>query len=282
MPEKLEISPGFLLASALAGSVARIPTHPIDTIKARMMASSSSSSFSQTLSSTYNLEGWRGLYRGFWFTATASLPASCVYFTTQEWSRTHVFSNALLSGFLAEAVSCVLYVPIDVVKERVQVQRIDTATKEYGLRYANGLTAFKAIIAEEGLSGLYKGYFSTLASFGPFSALYFYFYEGYREQITGIYDNKPIPAYAFWMGGGLCGAAAAFLTTPLDLIKLRKQLDPMSPFYHKGDLSSGLARTLKAEGFAGVFRGASARVLFFSPTTAFSMALFEVLKARIS
>jgi len=188
----------------------------------------------------------------------------------------------LLSGFFAETVACLLYVPIDVVKERLQVQRIDATTGQYGIRYSTGFRAVKNIFNAEGMRGFYKGYLSTLASFGPFSALYFYFYEGYRKTLVKhYYREESIPAYSFWLGAGLCGAGAAFLTTPLDLIKLRKQLDPKSPFYFSGGMVKGLIETMTAEGIRGSFRGASARVLFFSPTTAFSMALFESLKAAL-
>jgi hypothetical protein len=193
-----------------------------------------------------------------------------------------LFSNALMSGFFAETVSCLLYVPIDVVKERMQVQQMDIVTRSYGSTYTNGVHAIKSIINKEGIGGLYKGYLSTLASFGPFSALYFYFYEAYRDRAERIYGANAIPGYVFWAGGGLSGAAAAYLTTPLDLIKLRKQLDPASPYVYKGGMLSGLVNTIKASGISGAFRGASARVLFFSPTTAFAMALFEVIKAGLN
>ena len=277
----MEISSNLLIASAMAGSLARIPTHPLDTIKARMMASSSHS-FKETLSQTISTEGIRGLYRGFLFTATTSMPASCLYFTGQEWSRTHLFSNALMSGFFAETISCLLYVPIDVVKERMQVQQMDANTRSYGSTYSNGFLAVSNIVRNEGIGGLYKGYLSTLASFGPFSALYFYFYELYRAQAVHSYGANSIPGHIFWLGGAVSGAAAAYLTTPLDLIKLRKQLDPSSPYLIRGSLLNGLKETLNTHGVSGLFRGASARVLFFSPTTAFAMALFETIKLELN
>jgi len=276
-----EVPWNLLLASALAGSLARIPTHPLDTLKARMMASKGST-LRNVLNDTLKTEGVRGLYRGFWFTTVSSIPASCTYFSSQEWSRKKLFSNSLASGFFAETVSCLLYVPIDVVKERMQVARMDAETKTYGSRYDRGIQAIRSIVSTEGVKGLYKGYLSTLASFGPFSALYFFFYEDFRKRLEIRYQHQEsIPAYAFWAGGGLCGAAAAFLTTPLDLVKLRKQLDPSSSFYVSEGMVAGLRRTLKDEGLPGLFRGATARVLFFSPTTAFSMAIFEVLRASL-
>jgi hypothetical protein len=37
--------------------------------------------------------------------------------------------------------------------------------------------ALRSIFREEGVRGVYRGYGATLFSFGPFSALYFVFYE---------------------------------------------------------------------------------------------------------
>jgi hypothetical protein len=43
--------------------------------------------------------------------------------------------------------------------------------------YKNDLDAIRQIKATEGTRGLYKAYMATVLSFGPFSALYFMFYE---------------------------------------------------------------------------------------------------------
>ena len=56
-----------------------------------------------------------------------------------------------ISGLMAETVSCLFWLPIDVVKERMQVQR------ELGLyHYKNGLDAVTTIIKTEGVVGLYR------------------------------------------------------------------------------------------------------------------------------
>jgi hypothetical protein len=68
-------------------------------------------------------------------------------------------------------------VPVDVVKERMQVyQRVESGNTYY----KSGIDAFYKILKLEGFRGMYKGYFATVGSFGPFSALYFLFYEKVR------------------------------------------------------------------------------------------------------
>ena len=49
--------------------------------------------------------------------------------------------------------------------------------------YSNDLDAIKQIRKTEGIRGLYRAYGATVASFGPFSALYFLFYENLKGMI---------------------------------------------------------------------------------------------------
>ena len=42
----------------------------------------------------------------------------------------------------------------------------------------------KQIVKVEGVRGLYRAYGATVMSFGPFSALYFLFYEKLKELVT--------------------------------------------------------------------------------------------------
>ena len=76
------------------------------------------------------------------------------------------------AGLIAECFSCILWVPIDVIKERLQVQSSLPQTASSALRYRGNLSAIQTIARTEGIRGLYKGYGATVASFGPFSALY--------------------------------------------------------------------------------------------------------------
>lgn len=71
------------------------------------------------------------------------------------------FAVHFASGMLAESVACIIYVPVDVIKERMQVQ-----TTRQGNYYRSGMDALRQIAKQEGLSGIYKGYGATLLSFG--------------------------------------------------------------------------------------------------------------------
>ena len=97
--------------------------------------------FATGLWEIWQFEGLRGLYRGFGPTALGSMPASCLFFTTYEVAKSelHLLSSGdakvaknqssaffvhVASGLIAEIISCTLWVPIDVIKERMQIQSV--------------------------------------------------------------------------------------------------------------------------------------------------------------
>lgn len=113
--------------------------------------------------------------------------------------------------------------------------------------------------------------FSRLAGFGPFSALYFVFYEQFKAisvELTATTSESLSLPYVI-SSSAAAGALASFLTSPLDMAKLRLQVqrrggntttsyqgivDCLRQAYHHG-------------GISGLFRGAGARVLHFVPAT---------------
>jgi hypothetical protein len=201
-----------MLGSAMAGMLARIPLHPIDTCKARLQVQTALGTeavyrnFADALVKIGRTEGVAGLYRGFGVTLLGSAPAGVLYFTSYEVTKDTLATAPLLArvpalahfaaGMVAEAFSCILWVPIDVIKERMQIQRrpggplADTTgpasarrdAPSSGTYYKNTADAVRQILRSEGVAGVYRGYGATIASFGPFSALYFVFYEQVRSD----------------------------------------------------------------------------------------------------
>eukprot|EP00756_Hemistasia_phaeocysticola_P052951 Hpha_TRINITY_DN28282_c0_g1::TRINITY_DN28282_c0_g1_i1::g.116781::m.116781 len=290
-----------LAASALAGALGRLPCHPIDTLKARQQAAerlpgAPPARMLAVARQTAAKEGFRGFYRGVGVAVVGSTPATCLYLTSYNLCKDALapvfgewrFLGDFTSGFVAEAVSCCLWVPIDVVKERLQVQ-----TPEVKGRYTGSLDGLRTVSRMEGLRGLYKGYFSTLGSFGPYSAFYFLFYEQLKaaalQHIGG--GQKELP-----FGWGLtCGAAAsglaAAITNPLDMVKLRLQVqrtrsaagEESGQFsYRYRGMVHGLRAVVQEEGVAGLWKGVAARVLFAGPNAAITMALFEQIRSALT
>ena len=77
---------------------------------------------------TLKAEGIRGLYKGFGVHVCGSIPAAGLYFGSYELFKTqtleldymkkHPNIAYLSGGMFAEIVACLIFVPVDVIKER--------------------------------------------------------------------------------------------------------------------------------------------------------------------
>ena len=280
------------LSSFISGGVARCIVHPLDTLKAKIQIqqspkSSEFLSISRSFYMTMNTEGLKGLYKGLNIAVLGSLPATCIYFTTYELSKNALTQSEIFgknpffvyfwSGIAAETVSCVFFVPIDVIKERLQVQE---NLKLYN--YNGTLDAFRTILRSEGVRGIYKAYGATVASFGPFSAFYFLFYEKFKEYFVG--EKKEIGFLNSLFCASLAGSLSAVLTNPLDIAKVRMQVvratgNSMFPYKN---MFHGIYLIYMTEGLRALFQGSLARVMFHTPNTAIVMSLLELIRLKLA
>ena len=285
-----------LLASATAGAVSKIAFHPIDTAKSQVQAGTHSSAWKAFID-TYRVNGLRGLYRGIGAVLVGGTPAVMIYLTTYEIAKNKFdsikyplpeFVKHFSAGMFAEACSCSIFVPVDVIKERLQVYQTSSvpvssstssSSSVNGMIYKNSLDSFQKILKHEGLFGIYKGYGATLMSFGPFSAFYFAFYEHAKVTAGQLLqkDSKDLNFMETLLTSLVAGTLSAYITTPLDLVKLRMQIQR-----GQGKSSEGMMSMLKSiyinEGSSGLFRGSFARIGAYAPGAAMTMAIFESCK----
>lgn len=164
-------------------------------------------------------------------------------------------------------MACLIYVPVDVIKERLQVQHAGGHQN-----YEGGADALRKIWSAEGVGGIYKGYGATMMSFGPFSALYFLFYEKFKAALKHENSWVEIPTTWLVVSSSAAGAIASFLTSPLDLAKLRLQVQrgnirsSVDGISYRGMIDC-LQQTFRRGGVQELFRGAGARILHFVPAT---------------
>ena len=295
-----------MISGLFSGSIAKLFTHPIDTVKAKIQVETGKSKILNVFQTTMKNEGLRGLYKGLPVSIIGSMPASVLYFGSYEWAKKKLltfknfsqgeFLMYFLGGMFAETISCLIYVPVDVIKERRQVQN---NLKSYA--YKSDLDALVTILNQEKLRGIYKAYGATVLSFGPMSAFYFMFYEYFKgffvrndaktyiqrvkkEEVDKLREMKlDISFSQSLVCSALAGALASLITNPLDLVKLRMQVQRASESYRTDkavykNLAQGIQLIAKTEGVAGLYKGSIARALYHTPTTAISMSILELMK----
>jgi hypothetical protein len=111
-----------------------------------------------------------------------------------------------------------------------------------------------------------------------------------------------LPLWLNLICGAGAGSAASWVTSPMDLVKLRMQVDRAAAvavaakqggdssaksgavdafgFGYKG-LPSGMLQLAREEGITALWKGSVARMAFFAPSAAINISAFEWIKARL-
>ncbi|KAK7686406.1 hypothetical protein QCA50_010630 [Cerrena zonata] len=211
-----------MMAGALAGITEHAVMFPVDSIKTRMQVFATSPAAVYTgignaftrISST---EGMRALWRGVSSVIMGAGPAHAVHFGTYEAIKEFTGGNiegnknqwlsTSFAGASATIASDALMNPFDVIKQRMQVHKSE---------FRSALTCARTVYRTEGLSAFYISYPTTLMMSVPFTAVQFTVYEQLKTLLnpSGVYS--PV---THMLSGGLAGAVAGAVTTPLDVAK---------------------------------------------------------------
>jgi len=183
-----------------------------------------------------------------------------------------------VSGVWADICGSTIWVPMDVVKQRLQIQR--NGQQQI---YTGSLNALITICKEEGIRGLYKGLLPGIATYGPFVGFYFIFYERSKLIFSHLLKKRveDLPMLAHLISGSLSGGLAAALTCPLDVIKTRLQVQRTVTINKYKNAFDAAYRIITEEGFQAFTKGLLARVLWIAPGCAITIASYEYFKREI-
>ncbi|KAF5464844.1 hypothetical protein F2P56_014893 [Juglans regia] len=273
--------------------------HPTAVVKTRMQVAGSGLSNMRGISvfeQILKTDSIPGLFRGFGTSAVGSLPGRVLALTSLEVSKDMMlkYTEGLdmpeatrigiangVAGMLSNLVSCVYYVPLEVVCQRLMVQGIP------GTTVCNGpFDVVRKVIKAEGFRGLYRGFGLTAVTQSPASALWWGAYGaaqhmiwrslGYRDDM----DKKPSHMEMVTVqatAGMVAGACSSVITTPIDTVKTRLQV--MDNFEGGRPSILKTARTLiKEDGWWGFYRGFGPRFLNMSLYGTTMIVTYELIK----
>ena len=185
------IDPVELVGGLAAGLSKDALLHPIDTLRARLDVTVARSSVSASpLAATVNelrsilaADGLAGLYRGYALCLLGSTPASALYFGSYHAMRRMLSGDDNVQGSSpwrdagagagAEVIASLLFTPLDVLKQRMQVAPVGTSVSD----------VVRGACAGIGAGGLWRGYFAGITVWAPYSAAYFSAYEAFRDAL---------------------------------------------------------------------------------------------------
>ncbi|KAF2459451.1 mitochondrial carrier domain-containing protein [Lineolata rhizophorae] len=230
-------------------------------------------------------EGARTLWRGLSPTLLMAVPANVIYFAGYDWLRisptsplsTHNASRdgafisdtyaPLAAGSSARIVAAIAVSPIEMFRTRLQAQQ----QAHSGHVFRDTLRGLADMVRTDGVRALWRGLTLTLWRDVPFSAIYWWGYEGGRDMLAegrgrlaeqhsdhelsrthsrsysrsrADQDNATTLVDSF-VAGAASGAVAALVTTPFDVGKTRQQV-----IRHGGESAEAGAEAAAARGAA--------------------------------
>lgn len=284
-----------MIAGSLAGMVEHAAVFPIDTVKTHVqVASAEEIAASGTLGTARTLirqKGFGYLFRGLSALLPAIGPAHALMFSGYEQvlllggarepnaSRERVAAVGALAGVVSTILHDSCMVPAETIKQRLQLGY-----------YKDAMHCFRAMLSTGG-SSFFRSLPPTLAMNIPYCSVMMCTNESLKKWLN--------PSGNFHLGvtlfsGGFAGALAGGLTTPLDVVKTRLQVQSLSAsvdaigaapgdaYFVRYGGSLAAVRTIYAEsGGAGFWRGLGPRVAMFGPSCAISWVAYEAIKQAI-
>ncbi|XP_076334042.1 solute carrier family 25 member 44-like isoform X2 [Tachypleus tridentatus] len=193
-----------------------------------------------------NYEGIHGLYKGFWIN-TIQLVSGLGYITTYEKVR-HILTEyanikdkrvkGLIGGGCGSLVGQTIITPFDVISQHMMMmgQRNSSLIKltessntlnidlNHKHRGTVALSVVKELYKRDGLKGFYRGYFASLYTYVPGSALWWMFYPLYSEWLASLLPLSASHLLIYCMAGPMSGISVCIITNPMDVVRARIQM----------------------------------------------------------
>ncbi|KAJ5249041.1 hypothetical protein N7468_000492 [Penicillium chermesinum] len=317
-------------AGAFAAVVVDFIVYPVDTLKTRIQSANYEKQFkdAQTGALKRNVL-FKGLYQGVWSVVFSTIPSSGAFFTTYEAVKSALHKTSTgansshptaqskrlplhslptpimhaIASSSAEAVSCLILTPAEVIKQNAQMIPSDNTPKLNMPRktpIVQVLSQFKSQPWR-----LWSGYSALLGRNLPTTGIQFPLFEYVRARMVEWRRRRREERGIRWTGqrevlveragltglsAGMAGAVAASVTTPIDVVKTRMMLSASGSTGGKGGEmrrgGTGKGR-LRLEGIFSVRKGlgvfdicgwlstgatafrSGSSFFFFSQTTAF-------------
>lgn len=194
-------------------------------------------------------------------------------------------------GGVAGAIGATVVYPIDLVKTRMQNQRKLRAALPAGeapkILYKNGLDCFSKVVKAEGFVGLYRGLVPQLIGVAPEKAIKLVVNDFLRTFFTNQAKKKgsktapgEISLIQEIISGGCAGGAQVIFTNPLEIVKIRLQMQ--GQLAAEGKASKGAVTIVKELGFRGLYKGAGACLMRDVPFSAIYFPTYAWARAKFS
>ncbi|KAI8893215.1 mitochondrial carrier domain-containing protein [Globomyces pollinis-pini] len=132
-----------------------------------------------------------------------------------------------------------------------------------------------SIIKNEGYTGLYKGMSSPLVGVAVINSCLFAVYGSALRFFSKDIDNPTVMDIC--LAGSFSGFVNGFLSSPMELVKIRLQNQSSDPKYqYKGPIDC-VQKIIKMDGLRGLYKGFGSTLLRETPSYGAYFASYEIL-----
>ncbi|KAE9411051.1 mitochondrial carrier [Gymnopus androsaceus JB14] len=233
--------------------------------------------FLDAVKHVWKAEGMRGLWKGAGTTLVIGVPSSTSYMLTYDHLLKVVLPPLLpapvvplIAGVLARGVISSVASPLEMIRTNLQSTPL-SANNPHTLRSV--LSSIRSLVRAQGMPVLWRGLSATLWRDIPFSGFYWASYESLKKSFA---RNGHEGAWVAFISGATSGSAAALITSPMDVIKTRRQALVMSASASEITSSFPLVKHIvRTEGVSALFAGLTPRIAKIAPACGIMIACFE-------
>ncbi|XP_010740331.3 calcium-binding mitochondrial carrier protein SCaMC-1 isoform X2 [Larimichthys crocea] len=276
-----------LMAGAMAGSVSRTGTAPLDRLKVFRQVHGSTD-FKGNVRSGFQYMvtegGLQSLWRGNGINVLKIAPETAIKFTAYEKiknvmrgsdeNRNLRVYERFIAGCLAGGTAQTAIYPMEVLKTRLTLRKTG--------QYSGIADCAKHIIQREGVTAFYKGYLPNMLSIVPYAGIDLAVYEtlkfGWLNRNRGLADPGVMVLVGCGAVSSTCGQLASY---PLALIRTRMQAQASVKGDPKPSMLALLHNIVTQEGVAGLYRGISPNLLKVIPAVSVSYVVYEYTRIML-
>ncbi|KAG7309310.1 hypothetical protein JYU34_005252 [Plutella xylostella] len=225
---------------------------------------------------TLRSDGFFGMYRGSAVNILLITPEKAIKLSSNDMFRHYLtkpngelpVTRQMLAGGMAGACQVIITTPMELLKIQMQDSgRQADLAKKAGIPFerVSALQVAKRLVRERGVLGLYRGFRACATRDISFSIIFFPTYSLVSDLGPKLEDGAT-PFWWSFISGLTAGSIAAFLDTPVDVMKTRLQtIDKVGAAPKYKGLVDCVKTTYKEEGFFAFFKGGGCRVMVIAP-----------------
>lgn len=263
------------VSGLISGITSCVLLYPLDLVRTRRQCGTlmeySKLSNLGALRKIYLSRGIHGVYSGLTVSTLAAGASWCQYYYSLQRFRgtlkdTGLFRNRFAvdftAGYLAAVTCQVLFSPVWVVKQQIQVSDARTSFK----------SVMRSVVSQDGLRGLYRGLPASMISsahsglqFGIMETLNALYLGRRSEKLVDHEPDRPLAISSSTSIALVSKIAALLLMSPIDVIRVHQRHKSVSI---KANILDVARSIYGSDGMLGFFRG-------------MSLSLYRVIPAQL-